>query len=146
MPAWYLLRLDPWQLSLKYSTSSTQNQPLSCRVTWYSCWLEHGRPFARSRVRVHPWVTVFSFLVLFLTFLSMTLTRLRSDCQVWSMLTTEPAPHASCSPHPPNYRPDIKAIALWIWFIERPELHSGLFPCLWDLVPKFVTFTRQLAT
>jgi len=26
MPAWYLLRLDPWQLSLKYSNSATEAQ------------------------------------------------------------------------------------------------------------------------
>ena len=24
MPAWYLLRLDPWQLSVKYSNSATE--------------------------------------------------------------------------------------------------------------------------
>ena len=24
MPAWYLLQLDPWQLSLKYSNSATE--------------------------------------------------------------------------------------------------------------------------
>ena len=41
------------------SASSTQTQPLSCWVIQWLSWLEHGRPFARSRVRVPPWVTVF---------------------------------------------------------------------------------------
>ena len=63
------------------SALSTWTQPLECQVTRQ---LSLFKPFARSQVRVPPWVTVsFSVFISHLS-LSMTLTRLWSDCQVWS--------------------------------------------------------------
>ena len=44
----YPVRLDPWQLSLKYLNSGTELPSDSV------AWLEHGRPFARLQVRFPP--------------------------------------------------------------------------------------------
>ena len=95
MPAWYPLWLVPWQLGL-YSNSATElpNDSVAQLV--------------RAWQAIYQVMGLFHFS-LFLSFLYFspfsTLTRLRSDCQVWSMLITEPAPHASCSPHPPSPLP-----------------------------------------
>ena len=117
MPAWYPLPLDPWQLSLKFSNSATE---------LLSDWLEHGRPFARSRVRIPPWVIVF-FPPFFLVFifhlsLSMTLTRLKA-CQVWSMLTIEPTPRTLCSVPPLSLT--FASCSCSMFLLERSKLHSN---------------------
>ena len=79
MPAWYPPRLDPWQLTLKYSNSATELPgDLVTR-------LEHGRPFARSWVWVPPWVTVSFFSPLYFFLSHWLWLGLRSDCQVWNM-------------------------------------------------------------
>ena len=98
MPVWY-----PLWLSLKHSNSATELPSDSvaqlvrawqaiCQVTSSSHSLSHClfSPYFLSRLYFH-------------LSLSMTLTRFKA-CQVWSMLTIEPAPHASRSP-PPTPQP-----------------------------------------
>ena len=93
----HYLTMDPWQLSLKYANSVTEL--LSYSVAELVSMAGHlpGRGFESLES-----LTFFSPFY-FLTFLSdFDLCRLRSDCQVWSMLISEfHAPRASCSPHPP---------------------------------------------
>ena len=100
MPAWYLHQVDPWQLSLKYSNSATElpNDSVAqmARVWQAICQVVGLSPFL-SHCHFSP-----SFCHIFISHLSfsMTLTRLRSDCQIWSMFITGPAPRTLRSLHP----------------------------------------------
>ena len=85
LPAWNSLWLDPWQLSLKYSNSSTELPSDSLAQL-----VRAGRPFARLQVVVFPWVIIIflppSFSSWFLFFPGpVTFTSLRSDCHIQNM-------------------------------------------------------------
>ena len=94
-PAWYPLRLDPWPLSALSTASELSNDSVAQLVrAWQAiCQVVGLSPLPES----------LSFFPLsFISHLSliMALTRFRSDCQLWSMLITEP--RASCLSHPPH--------------------------------------------
>ena len=93
IPAWYLLRLDSWQLSLKCSNSATELQGDSVNRAWQAICQVMGLSPSLS----HCHILFHSFSLLFIShFLSYWLwLRLRSDCQIWSMSkiwATPPSP------------------------------------------------------
>ena len=82
-----LLQLDPWQLSLKYSNSVTE-LPSDLLVQLVRAWQAICQVTGSSPSLSHCLFSP-SFS---LTFLSHWFWyRLRSDCQVWSMLKSEPS-------------------------------------------------------
>ena len=96
MPAWYSLQLDPWSSALSTATELSNDSVAQLIRAWQAiCQVVGLSPLPES----------LSFFPLFLSFIShlsliMALTRFRSDCQLWSMLITEP--HASCLSHHPH--------------------------------------------
>ena len=92
MPACYSLRLDPWQLSLKYSNLAAQ----LARAWQAICQV------AGSKILPESLSFFLSFFLISISHLSfsMTLTRSRSDCQVWNKLRNLAC--ASYWPHLPD--------------------------------------------
>ena len=126
MPAWYLLQLDPWQLSLKYSNSATElssdSVPQLVRAWQAICQFAGSSPSLSHCQFLFPlYFSLYFFLSLWV-WLS-----LRSDCQVWSMLIFEcHAPHASRSPHP--LLPQSKSLSyasVWMFALIASHMSSS---------------------
>ena len=118
----FLLWLDPWQLSLKYSNSATELvNDLTVQLAGHLP--GHGFDSLTESLSLFSF-----FLISISTFPSLRLwPRLRSDCQLWSMFITEPAP-------PTNIHVGIaKPCETWV--------KRMLYSLSWKFVTRFLVLT-----
>ena len=130
-----------WQLGIHCSLILGSSAVLELRHWVVNCkwlgsrvsWLEYGRPFSRLRVWVFSWDIMISlplsFMSLVLTiYFEMTLTRLRSDCQVWSTFINWVQGWASCftlvAPSPLNM-PAWYSLWLYLWQFSLNSRNEG---------------------
>ena len=96
MPAWYLLQLDPWQLSLKYLNSATE-LPGDSVAQLVRAWQAICQVVGSSPSLSHR---QFLFPLFFLTWVKV--------CQVWSMSAC--ASRVALATHPPPSPPQMTSI------------------------------------